>query len=290
MKKTVVALGTFDGVHLGHQRIIKDTVSYARRRGLPSLAITFNPHPQQFIVPERGLKLLTTLEERKQLLSGLGIDRVVVLKFNQALQKLSYKDFVLKYLAGKLRAAFVFVGFDYAFGRGRRGEVQHLRKLGRRFGFVIKEVRPVKMNHTAIKSSLIRDLISRGNFNRAVQLLGHPYRLTGKVIKGAGRGKKLGYPTANLIVDTHKLIPQHGVYIGRVGRHKGVINIGARPTFGVNEVACEVHIFGLKQNLYGKTIQVDLCRKIRGEIQFADVYKLKQQIAKDIAICREAMI
>lgn len=290
MKKTVVALGTFDGVHLGHQRIIKDTVSFAKRFGLPSVAITFNPHPQQFIVPQRGLKLLTTLAERKELLYGLGIDRVVVLKFNRKLQKLSYQDFIVKYLKGKLRAAYIFVGFDYAFGRGRQGAVRHLRKLGRRFGFKVKEVRPVKMNRIAIKSSLIRDLISRGDFNRAIHLLGHPYQITGKVIRGAGRGKGLGYPTANLKVDPHKLIPQHGVYIGRVGKHKGVINIGARPTFGVNAVACEVHILGSSKNLYGKTVKVRLCRKLRGEIQFADVYKLKERISKDIAICRAAVI
>jgi riboflavin kinase/FMN adenylyltransferase len=290
MKRSVVALGTFDGVHLGHQRILKDTVSYARRKKLKSIAITFDPHPQQLIIPERGLKLLTTLAERKELLKKMGIEQVKVFKFNKAMQKLSYKDFVVKCLVAKLKAAVIFVGFDFAFGHARLGDVRGLRKLSRKCGFTVKVVRPVKINHSAIKSSLIRDLVSHGNFNRAIHFLGHPYSLTGKVIRGTGRGKQLEIPTANLKVDKHKLIPQHGVYVGKVNRKKCVVNIGARPTFGAGGTAVEVHILGFFRNLYGKNLKVDLYRKIRDEIQFSDVKELKEQIAKDIAICRRSMI
>jgi riboflavin kinase/FMN adenylyltransferase len=290
MKRTVVALGNFDGVHLGHQRIIKDAVAFARRKRLPALAITFNPHPQQYIVPQRGLKLLTTLSERRELLLKLGIDRVVVIKFTKALQNLSSQDFVRKILAKKLRAAFVFVGFDYAFGHKRQGEVRHLRKLGQQFKFAVKVVRPVKQDHKAIKSSLIRNLITQGNFNRAVHLLGHPYQLTGKVIRGTGRGRTLGFPTANLRLDFHKLIPHHGVYLGRVGKRRGVVNIGARPTFGAGKVAVEVHILNFSKQLYGQILRVQLMRKIREELQFSDTKELSRQIRKDIAICRSAVL
>jgi len=290
MKRTVVALGNFDGVHLGHQRIIKDAVAFARRKRLPALAITFDPHPQQYIVPERGLKLLTTLSERRELLLKLGIDRVVVIKFTKALQNLSSCDFVRKILAKKLRAAFVFVGFDFAFGHKRQGEVRHLRKLGQQVKFKVLVVRPVKADHKAIKSSLIRNLITQGNFNRAVHLLGHPYQLTGKVIRGTGRGRALGFPTANLRLDLHKLIPQHGVYLGKVGKRRAVVNIGARPTFGAGKVAVEAHILNFKKKLYSRILRVQLMRKIREELQFSDTKELSRQIRKDIAICRSAVL
>ncbi len=290
MKGTVIALGTFDGVHLGHRRIIKDTVSYARRRGLLSVATTFDPHPQQFIVPERGLRLLTTLMERKELLSDLGIGRVKVFKFNKALQKLSYTEFVSKYLVKGLNVQTVFVGFDHAFGRGRAGNVGELRRLGKKIGFGVKMVRPVKLRHTAIKSSIIRELIARGDFNRAIRYLGHSYRLTGKVVRGERRGRTLGFPTANLKLDEHKLIPQHGVYAGTALGRRCVVNIGARPTFGADGVAIEVHIPGYSGDLYGKTIAVELVKKIRNEIQFPDVRELKEQILKDIAISRKVML
>ncbi|MFA4966963.1 MAG: bifunctional riboflavin kinase/FAD synthetase [Candidatus Margulisiibacteriota bacterium] len=290
MKGSVIALGTFDGVHLGHQRILKDAASYAKRAGFKSIAITFDPHPQQFIVPERGLKLLTTIKEREELLSAIGMDKVKVINFNKKLQKLTDEQFVKKYLVNKLKAAVIFAGYDFAFGRGRSGKVSDLRRLGAEFGFKVRMVRPVKVNNSVIKSSLIREMVSRGNFNRAVRLLGHPYRITGKVVPGAGRGRDLGIPTANLKADEHKLIPQHGVYIGKVGKKKCVVNIGSRPTFGADGAAIEAHLPGFSGDLYGKTLKLDLYRKIRDEIQFSDVQKLKARILKDIAIARRTMV
>lgn len=282
--KSVVALGTFDGVHRGHARIIKDTVSYAKRCKLSALATTFDPHPQQFICPERGLKLLTTLAERKALLKKQGIDRVVVFRFTERLRRMSHEKFVREYLVKKLRAAVVLVGYDYAFGLDRRGNVRELRRLGKKYGFIVKMVRPVKMGGHIIKSKLIRDLISRGEFNRAIHLLGHPYRVTGKVARGTGRGEEIGFPTANLKIDPHKLIPHHGVYAGRWGGKKCAVNIGARPTFGVGGVAVEVHVLKYNKKLYDRTLAVDLVKKIREERQFADIKRLRAQIGKDVAI------
>lgn len=282
LKGSVVALGTFDGVHRGHQKIIRSTVKYAKKIGVASLAITFDPHPQQLIVPERGLKLLTTLPEREELFCQLGIDGVVVIKFNKRLQKLSYEDFVREYLVGKLGVRRVFVGFDYAFGRGRKGDVSHLKKLGKKYGFEVSVIPLVSANHQPIKSRRIREFIGRGEFYKALRLLGHPYQITGKVIAGAGRGQAMGFPTANLAIDPHKLIPAHGVYAGKVDRKKCVVNIGARPTFGADRTVVEVHILNFHRNIRGKILKVDLTKRLREEMQFSDVEELKKQIEKDV--------
>jgi len=287
LKGSVVALGTFDGVHRGHQKVIKGAVKFAKKIGVASLAITFDPHPQQLIVPKRGLRLLTLLEEREELFSSLGVDGVVVLKFNQRLRKLSYEAFVKKYLVGKLGVRRVFVGFDYAFGKGRSGDVSHLKELGKKYGFSVSVIRPVLAGFSPIKSRLLRELLSQGKFKTALWRLGHPYQITGKVVRGSGRGKGLGFPTANLKVDPHKLIPAHGVYAGRVNRRKCVVNIGARPTFGADQTVVEVHILGFNRNIRGKTLKVDLIKRLRDEKQFSDVEKLKQQIRKDVEKARQ---
>jgi len=282
LKGCVVALGTFDGVHRGHQKVIKNAVSYAQKIKAASLAITFDPHPQQLIVPERGLKLLTDLKEREELFCDFGIDGVVVIVFNRRVQKLSYEKFVKKYLVDRLGVRKVFVGFDYAFGKGRAGDVSHLRKLGKKYGFSVNVVPPVAANHTHIKSRIIRELVSSGEFTKAIKLLGHPYQITGKVVKGSGRGKDLGFPTANLKIDQHKLLPAHGVYAGMADGKKCVVNIGARPTFGLDQTVVEVHIVNFHKNIRGKILRVELTKRLRDEKQFSDVEKLKKQIRKDL--------
>ena len=233
---------------------------------------------------------MTTLSERKSLLKSFGIEKVQVIKFNKNIQELSYETFIEKHLTRKLRAQIVFVGFDYAFGKNRSGSVKELRKLGKEFSFGVKVIRPVKKNHHIIKSSLIRNLITHGNFNEGVGLLGHPYRITGLVVSGHSRGRELGVRTANLKLDQDKLIPQMGVYLGKAGNHKCVINIGNRPTFGAQSFAIEVHLLRFDKDLYKKKLAVDLHKKIRDEIHFADIEDLKAQIHKDIAICQNAVL
>jgi riboflavin kinase/FMN adenylyltransferase len=282
----VVALGTFDGVHNGHRQIIKAAISYAKRQKCHSAVITFDPHPQEIVAPERGLKLLTTLKEREELISQLGADSVIVINFNRRTQRLSNRAFVKKYLFKRLAVRQVFVGYDYAFGRGRSGDVSILKKLGRQYGFGVTVVPAVKFKHHLIKSGKIRELLAEGKFALALRLLGHPYRLTGKVVKGDGRGAKLGFPTANLNTDRDKLIPAQGVYFGYVDGKKCLVNIGSRPTFGERKQSVEVHILNFNQAIRGKTIRVDLFRRLRDEKQFADVEKLKQQIKKDIVQAR----
>jgi len=282
LKNCVVALGTFDGVHLGHQKVISQAVKYAKQKKLTSIVMTFDPHPQHLIAPERGLRLLTTLKEREQLFRQLGVDGVVVIKFTEHTRRMSSAEFVGKYLVGRLGVRRVFVGYDYAFGEGRKGAIKDLKALGEQLGFTVTVVVAVKLGSLAVKSSLIREMVSTGNFTSAIKLLRHPYYITGKVVKGAGRGTKLGFPTANLKVDPKKLIPAHGVYAGKVLGRRCVVNIGARPTFGAGETLVEVHIPGFKGNLRGKTLQVELQSRLREEKQFADVEDLKKQIAIDV--------
>ena len=280
---SVIALGMFDGVHRGHQKVLARAVSRAKQLKVPAIAITFSPHPQELICPERGLKLLTTLSEREALLAEVGIDRVVVIKFDQRLQKLTAEEFIKQYLVARLGVSEVFVGYDYAFGASRTGDIANLKKWAKIFGFKLVVVPPVKCGNKPVKSSVIRELIAAGKFNQAIKLLGHPYQITGKVGRGRGVGKGLGFPTANLQVAKDKLIPAHGVYAGEVNGEKCAVNIGDQPTFGLNRPAVEVHILNLKANLRGKLLQVDLKKRLRAEQQFSDVEKLKSQIRQDLA-------
>ncbi|MCX5726408.1 MAG: bifunctional riboflavin kinase/FAD synthetase [Candidatus Saganbacteria bacterium] len=287
LKNPVVVLGTFDGVHLGHVKILKDAVKFAKTKGLPAIAITFDPHPQEVVAPERGLRLITTIEERAPLMAGLGLDALVVIKFDHGLRNLSSEDFVNKYLVKKLNARYIFVGFDYAFGSKRAGGIGELKKFSKKYGFNVKVIRAVKIGRQIVKSSAIRELISLGRFTEAIRLLGHPYPIHGRVVKGSGRGRGLGFPTANILPSYQKLLPAHGVYAGYVRfgkqRKKCAVNIGARPTFIKDGVAVEVHIPNFRGDLLGKDLKVELGRRLRAEIQFSDVEELKKQIRKDIS-------
>ncbi|MFA6169476.1 MAG: bifunctional riboflavin kinase/FAD synthetase [Candidatus Margulisiibacteriota bacterium] len=287
LQRPVVALGTFDGVHLGHRRVIEAAVSYAKKIGAHSAAITFDPHPQEVIAPARGLKLLTTLAEREALLADLGIDSVIVSRFTSQLRKLSYRQYVERYLVKKLGVRAVFVGYDYALGKGRSGTAAALKKLGEEFGFEVKVIPPVKVRGQIVKSGLIRELLLKGDFKLAYTLLGHPYRLTGKVVKGKGIGAKiLATPTANLKPDPRKLIPAAGVYGGFTGGRKCAVNIGLQPTFGHNSQLVEAHLLNFNGRLLGRTLALDLFSRLRPERRFASVAQLKVQIKKDIARLR----
>jgi len=278
----VLALGNFDGVHAGHQKLILEAIKYSKKRGLPCFTMTFDPHPQEVVSPARGLSLLTTLPERLDLMRRLGVDGVIIKEFSREISKLSPEKFIYDFLVKHLKVKKVFIGYDFAFGHKRTGTISLLNKLGDKYGFKVNSVRPIMTHGHIVKSSTIREMLTRGDFGKAIKLLGHPYTITGKVVKGRGRGRVLGFPTANLKIAEDKLVPAHGVYAGRLGNKKCVINIGSRPTFAEERFAVEVHIPGFHGNMRGRTIQVDLYRRLRNEIHFADVEKLKKQIRKDI--------
>jgi riboflavin kinase/FMN adenylyltransferase len=292
-KNTIVALGNFDGVHLGHAKILRAAASCARKLKTRSVALTFDPHPQQFIRPERGLRLLTTLAERERSIKEAGVDNVCVIKFNRAFRGMSCERFVKEYLLNELDARVVFVGYDYAFGRDRKGDVSHLKKLGAKLGFAVEVVKPVSSHGAIIKSRVIREFISAGRLNAALVLLGHAYVLGGRVVRGMGRGTKLGFPTANLLVDVHKLIPAPGVYAGTTEVKgelcKCVVNIGNRPTFPKDGGAVEVHILDHTVSLRGRRLEVMICARFRDERQFSDVRDLVGQIKADVRRARRAI-
>ncbi|MFH1387584.1 MAG: bifunctional riboflavin kinase/FAD synthetase [bacterium] len=283
LHQPVVALGTFDGVHIGHKKVIEAAVKGAKKLKTHCAVITFDPHPQEIIAPERGLRLLTTLAEREYIFCGLGVDSVIVAQFSGQMRQMSCREFVEFYLVKKLGVKAVYIGYDYAFGKERSAGPTELKKLGKEFGFSVNCVPPVKVGGTIAKSGKIREALSSGDFSAAIKMLGRPYRLSGKVVKGHGIGKRLGFPTANLEIDERKLIPAQGVYVGFVHGKKCVVNIGSRPTFGGSEAQIEVHILHFNRNIRGKTLEVDLFYRLREEKQFSDAQKLGEQIRKDIA-------
>jgi riboflavin kinase/FMN adenylyltransferase len=284
--RPVAALGTFDGVHLGHRRVIEAAVRFARKLKAHSAVITFDPHPQEIICPERGLRLLTALSEREEIFCGLGAEAVVVISFSKKIKRLSCREFVERYLVKKLGVRWVFVGYDYAFGKERCAGARELKQLGKKYGFGVTVVPPVKVGRLIPKSGKIREFLSCGEFSRAIKMLGHPYRITGKVVKGAGRGRQLGFPTVNLKTDPRKLLPAPGVYVGFIDGKKCVANIGSRPTFGSDHAVVEAHILNFNKNIHGKTLKLDLFYRLRDEKQFSDVNELVEQIKKDIVRAR----
>jgi riboflavin kinase / FMN adenylyltransferase len=301
-KDITLILGNFDGVHKGHKRLISKAVKYSRRKKLPCFAMTFDPHPQEVVAPARGLSLLTTLSERIELIKDLGVDGVIVKEFNKKIAELSPEKFISDFLIDHLKVKEVFVGFDFAFGHKRAGSISFLKKLGNKYGFVVHVISPYKAHGHLVKSSTIRDMLVKGDFTKAIKLLGHPYIFTGTVVRGKGRGKGLGFPTANITVAKDKLIPKHGVYYGKIKvksekrkvnedhYKKAAIFIGSRPTFGDESFAIEAFILNFKKNIRGKTIELYVYERLRDEIHFSDIERLKKQIAADVKKLQETRL
>jgi riboflavin kinase / FMN adenylyltransferase len=283
----VVALGVFDGLHLGHQALIKKLTGRAKAAGHQSVVLTFEPHPQKVLRRAGHPFILTTGSEKKILLSRMGVDVMAVIRFSKKMAAMDPEQFVQKILAQKLEAATVICGEDCGFGAGRQGDIGLLRSLGRKYGFKVEGIAARKSRQKKIGSTLIRQMIQKGLFNHAVGLLGHPYLLSGLVVKGRGVGRKLGYPTANIKVDDGlKLIPGDGVYAARAlaGKkiYQGMLYIGSRPTFGGKSArAIEFNAFGTPGNLYGRELILEVLKFIRPDRKFGSLEELKQAITGD---------
>ncbi|GAB4390759.1 MAG: bifunctional riboflavin kinase/FAD synthetase [Thermodesulfovibrionales bacterium] len=289
----VVTIGNFDGVHMGHQKIIAAVTQAAGAAGARSLAITFDPHPVKVLAPERGLSILTPADEKAALMAHYGLDAVLFINFSREFARIPADDFIRDVLVGRLGARQVIVGHGYAFGRGKKGTTELLRRRGRRLGFGVKVVRNARIHGDVVSSSRIRGLLSRGKVSEAAALLGRPYMIKGEVIRGAGRGGRLlGTPTAN-ISTPYELVPREGVYAIKArfdGKAwDGVASIGTNPTFGNSRVSYEAHLFGFSGDLVGKTLKVYFVERIRDERRFSDAEGLKAQILEDIARAREAL-
>ncbi|BAU23595.1 riboflavin biosynthesis protein RibF [Caldimicrobium thiodismutans] len=293
---TAITIGAFDGIHLGHRALFQETFKISELKGLVPLVVTFNPHPRKVIQPHLELKLLTTLEEKLELLEREGFSRVVVLPFTKALAEITADLFVEKYLVDYLRAKAVVIGFNFRFGRSRTGDTELLKNLGQKYGFQVTEVPPVKLEDKTISSTLIRETLKKGEVEKASKMLGRNYTLIGKVISGKGRGKKLGFPTANLLIPSEKLIPAQGVYAVWVyldfQRFPGALNIGYNPTFDEKELSIEVHILDLNgdMDLYNQALKVEFVKFIRGEKKFSSIEELIQQISQDCQLIRKVLI
>jgi len=288
-----LTLGVFDGLHCAHRRIIRQVVNLAAEKQCRSMLITFEPHPRQVLhqKPENHLPILTTAAEKTELLNSTGIDDVLFIKTDKDFLNTEESDFVEQVLVKKLNVCSVVVGYDYHFGRDRRGNPQTLEAAGQKFGFKISVIPPFNMDGIPVRSSLIRQLLADGQINKANELLGWPYSFSGTAVRGSGRGKKLGFPTANLLIlQPDKLIPADGVYFVKAGLQKaeyfGILNIGVRKTFNESEHVIELYLINFPDEmLYGREIKVAMVERLRDEIKFETAAALEQQMQADLKIC-----
>ena len=283
----VLTLGTFDGVHIGHQSIINKLNQYTEKNGGESVLLTFYPHPRHVLFPEdQKLKLLSTIEERCKMLEGYGLKHFIIQEFTSDFSRIKSVNFVRDILVNQLKVHKLIIGYDHHFGRNREGNFEELVKLSDLYSYEIEKVEPQKYKDISVSSTKIRNLIVENNFSEARKYLGHHFSFCGKVVKGKGNGKKLGFPTANLVVGNKwKLIPENGVYAVIV-KHKsdtfmGMMNIGYNPTFNSNIKSIEVHVLDFKEDIYDQELEVSVVQKIRDEKKFSSLEDLSKVLEID---------
>jgi riboflavin kinase/FMN adenylyltransferase len=291
--RTVVTVGNFDGVHLGHKAILARVCQRARELGSQAVALTFDPHPLKVLRPEMPLPLLTTPEQKLALLKAAGLEAVVVLPFSREFAAIPARDFVRQYFCERLKVREVVVGHDYSFGRAREGNIDLLKEMGRDLGFTVQVVWAVELNGAVVSSSLIRAMLRLGKVAEVEQLLGRPYGVLGLVVAGKGRGAKLlKVPTANINPE-NDLLPASGIYTVWVNRggavFPGVANIGTCPTFDNGDLSLEVHLLDFNDDLYGQRLEVRFVDRLREERRFSSIDELAAQIRADIAEARRLL-
>jgi len=292
-RNACVTIGNFDGVHRGHQLLFNTVVQKARRHDGVSVAITFDPHPLQILRPD-GIKLISTIEQKIELVEIAGIDVLVIVPFSKEFAATTAESFVDEILVRKIGVKELVVGYDYAFGKGRTGDINFLREEGDRKGFPVTVVEAHYEDEILVSSTRIREVISQGEMEVAKHLLGRNYQMRGIVQVGKQRGgSEIGFPTANLELDSKDLVPKHGVYVTQViceGKcYGGVLNIGMNPTFGENNLVAETHIFDFNQDIYGKPIKINLLCYMRGEKKFSSINELAAQIGRDVVKAKQIL-
>jgi riboflavin kinase/FMN adenylyltransferase len=287
----VVTLGTFDGVHLGHQAIIRSLMEKSRQRKRKAVVVTYEPHPQSVVSPGDAPGILTALEEKLKLLEELGVEQTVVVNFDKRLRECSPWEFVETILVDRLDVGYLVVGDDHAFGKGRCGKTSLLREAASRYGFDLKIIPALQLDGARVSSTRIRKELQEGRFAGAVKLLGHGYPVWGKVVKGKGRGRELEFPTFNLEIPAGKLLPPDGVYSVRgqiEGKeYAGMMYIGPRLTFGENVRSVEVHLFDMDRGLEIGRLELSIENWVRSPRKFADPAQLKGQLKSDERKIRE---
>ena len=284
-RETLLTIGVFDGVHLGHRHLIRKLTQRAAEGNFLSGVVTFNSNPKAVLSPRTKLARLTTLEERASLLKSLGVDLVVPITFTTEVAALSAREFVL-YLKKYLKLRGLVIGPNFALGRGREGNAATLQSLGRELGFTVEVVKPLMTENTLVSSTAVREALARGDMKTTTKLLGRYFSLRGTVGGGAERGHVLGFPTANIQVEPEQALPEDGVYatLAHIGDkvYQSVTNIGVKPTFGKGERTVEVHILDFTGDLYGRKLTIELVERLRAEVKFVGPEELAAQIKKDV--------
>ena len=285
-KKTFVTIGTFDGVHLGHQKVIKNLVESAHLTNTTSVLLTFFPHPRMVLQNDTTIKLINTINERIQILEKTGLEVLIIQEFTEEFSNYTALDFVKNILVDTLHIDTLIIGYDHKFGKNRKGDFQQLESYGKKFGFNVQEISKKEIANFTISSTKIRKALELGEIEKVNNYLGYAYMLTGTVVQGKNLGEKIGYPTANIeIKDSYKLLPKTGAYIVKSNINNlkifGMMNIGYRPTVQGKNQTIEVHFFDFNGNLYDTIIQIDVLSFLREEQKFDSVESLKNQLAKD---------
>ncbi len=291
-ERTVCAVGNFDGVHLGHTGIFQKMKEESEKRGADTLIITFKRHPRSSLYPSESIKMLTLEDEKIQTILSCGIDNILIMDFSRETSQMSPGYFINNILIPSFNAVAIIAGYDHALGKNREGNIDHIKNIT--YGKLdVIEVQPFSIEGHPVSSSKIRSFITDGEMESASKFLGRNYSMSGKIIKGFGRGRQIGFPTANLSIDDSKIIPIDGVYAvyarynGKT--HKGVLNIGSNPTFGNQSRTIELHILKFSKDIYDEVISVHFVSRIRGEIKFSSVDALITQINDDIAKAGELL-
>lgn len=285
-KKTVVTIGTFDGVHIGHKKIIDKIVQNTKTNNLESVILTFFPHPRMVLDSKSEIKLLNTINQKSDLLEKHGIQNLIIQNFNKEFSELSAENFVKNVLVEKLNVGKIIIGHDHRFGKNRAANIDDLIEFGKKYNFEVEQISAQELNDVAISSTKIRNAILDGNIETANEYLGYQYQIIGRVIKGKQIGRTIGFPTANLeLTDSNLIIPKFGVYIvSSIIYNKtvfGIMNIGLKPTFNERNLTIEVHFIDFEADLYEKTITISIIKHIRNEQKFDTIQDLKNQITID---------
>lgn len=288
--KAVITIGTFDGVHLGHQQIIQQLLQEAKATGGESVLISFYPHPRKIVQPETNIAQLTTLEERIELLKQQGLDNLVVVQFNKKFSEQTAQQYIKDFLVDLFHPSLIIIGYDHKYGNNREGDYLLLEQMGETYNYVVEEIPQQVLNDVAVSSTRIREALQKGNIETANQLLGYSYFFKGYVIEGNKLGRKLGFPTANLqMEDADKLVPANGVYAveaqveGESSILKGMMNIGIRPTVDGSRRMIEVNLFDFDEDIYNRHLKVYVKHHLRDEHKFDGLEKLTEQLHKDKA-------
>jgi len=293
-KGCVATIGNFDGVHLGHQALLSEVKKRAKALGVPSLVITFEPQPMEFFTRVKSVPRLTRFREKFSQLAQSGIDKVLVIRFNAEFAALTAEEFMEHLLSGTLGIKEIIVGDDFHFGKGRQGNMNVLKQAGEQLGFAVKSVQSVLIDNERVSSTRIRKALVDSDHLLAERLLGRPYSMLGRVVYGDQLGRTIGFPTANIYLH-RQATPVHGIYVTRLyGITKkalpGVANVGIRPTVGGTRTLLEVHLFNFNQNIYGKYVCVEFCKKLRDEEHYETLDLMKEQILKDADEARHYFI